>query len=207
LVYGAQRPTSLDLVPLLAFKILGLDVQAVMGMKGRGDGRLAFERGEATIDYQTSSAYLANVVPMIEAGNAQPLFSWGSLDEDGNLVRDPTFPDLPHFAEAYEMAKGEKPSGPAWEAWKAFFVAGFPAQKMLFLPEGTPDEIVQDYQNAVRQMKQDPEYQATKDDVLGTYEQVTGKSADALFQVATGVSPESKQWVLDWLSEEYNVTF
>ena len=32
--------------------------------------------------------------------------TWGALDDSGNLVRDPTFPDLPHFAEVYEMVHG-----------------------------------------------------------------------------------------------------
>ncbi len=118
--YGSQGATSLDLVPLLAFELLGLDVDAVFGMKGRGAGRLAFERGEVNIDYQTSSAFINNVVPLVNIGSAVPLFSWGAMDDDGNIVRDPSFPDLPSFPEAYEMMKGEKPSGPAWEAYKAF---------------------------------------------------------------------------------------
>jgi len=50
LVYGSQGATSLDLVPLLGFRQLGLEVQHVFGMKSRGEGRLAFERGEANID-------------------------------------------------------------------------------------------------------------------------------------------------------------
>jgi tripartite-type tricarboxylate transporter receptor subunit TctC len=103
LVYASQGATSLDLVPLLAFDLLGLDVQHVFGFKGRGEGRLAFERGETNIDYQTSSAYLKNVEPLVEQGQAVPLFSWGTLDEQGNLVRDPTFPDLPHFGEVYQL--------------------------------------------------------------------------------------------------------
>lgn len=41
LKYGSQGATSLDLVPLLAFEIIGLDVKAVFGMKGRGSGRLS----------------------------------------------------------------------------------------------------------------------------------------------------------------------
>ena len=49
LTYGSQGATSLDLVPMLAFRMLGLDVQHVFGMKSRSEGRLAFERGEATI--------------------------------------------------------------------------------------------------------------------------------------------------------------
>ena len=206
LVYASQGATSLDLVPLLGFKLMGLDVQHVFGFKGRGDGRLAFERGEVNIDYQTSSAYLKNVQPMVEAGDAVPLFSWGALDEEGNLVRDPTFPDLPHFGEAYEMLTGEAPSGPEFDAYMAFFTAGFPAQKMVFLPKGTPQEIVDAYQQAVTEMKKDPEYQATKEPVLGTYEQVTGKAADALFEKGTTISPELRQQVVDMLTSEYNVS-
>ena len=105
----ARARPQLDLVPLLGFKLMGLDVQHVFGFKGRGDGRLAFERGEVNIDYQTSSAYIQSVVqPLVDAGQAVPLFSWGALDADGDLVRDPTFPDLPHFGEAYEAATGRR---------------------------------------------------------------------------------------------------
>ncbi|MCL5778642.1 tripartite tricarboxylate transporter substrate-binding protein [Limibaculum sp. FT325] len=205
LVYASQGATSLDLVPLLGFKMMGLDVQHVFGFKGRGDGRLAFERGETNIDYQTSSAYLKNVTPLVEAGTAVPLFSWGALDEDGNLVRDPTFPDLPHFGEAYQMATGQAPSGPEYDAYFAFFTAGFPAQKMVFLPKDTPQEIVDAYQAAVTAMKQDPEYHATKEAVLGTYEQVTGKAAQALYTKGTVISPELRKQVVDMLTAEYNV--
>lgn len=205
LVYASQGATSLDLVPLLAFDLMGLDVQHVFGFAGRGDGRLAFERGETNIDYQTSSAYLKNVQPLVDAGQATPLFSWGALDEEGNLVRDPTFPDLPHFGEAYEMLTGEAPSGPEFEAYLAFFTAGFPAQKMVFLPEGTPQEIVDAYQQAFEEMKQDPEYQEQKEAVLGTYEQVTGSAAQTLFERGTRIDPETRAQVVDMLTSEYNV--
>jgi tripartite-type tricarboxylate transporter receptor subunit TctC len=207
LKYGSQGATSLDLVPLLAFEIAGLDVQAVMGMQGRGDGRLAFERGEAQIDYQTSSAYLANVLPLVEEGKAVPLFSWGALDDEGNLVRDPTFPDLPHFAEAYEMAYGEAPSGPAFDAWKAFFAAGFPVQKMVFLPKDTPEDIVQAYRDAFEKVVADPELQASKEEVLGAYKQATGEAAVRQAELATTADPEARAWVRNWLEEEYDVSF
>lgn len=205
LVYASQGATSLDLVPLLGFKLMGLEVQHVFGFKGRGDGRLAFERGETNIDYQTSSAYIKNVTPMVDEGRAVPLFSWGALDEDGNLVRDPTFPDLPHFGEAYEMLTGKAPSGPDYEAYFAFFTAGFPAQKMVFLPKDTPDEIVAAFQEAVSKMKQDPEYQETKEPVLGTYEQVTGKAAETLFSKGTKIAPDLHKQVVDMLAADYGV--
>jgi len=205
LVYASLGPTSLDLVPLLAFRLLGLEVKHVFGFKGRSEGRVAFERGEATIDYQTSSAYLKNVVPLVDNGEAVPLFAWGALDEKGNIVRDPTFPDLPSLKEAYVALKGREPSGELWDAYKAFFAAGFAAQKMVFLPKGTPAEIVEAYREAVRRFKQDPDYKTKKEAVLGTYEQVTDAGADALFEAAIGVSPEAKKAVTDMLAREYNV--
>lgn len=205
LVYASQGATSLDLVPLLGFKMMGLEVQHVFGFKGRGDGRLAFERGETNIDYQTSSAYIKNVQPLVDAGTAIPLFSWGVLDEGGNLVRDPTFPDLPHFGEAYETMTGKAPEGPEYDAYFAFFTAGFPAQKMVFLPKDTPQEIVDAYQAAFNAMQDDPDYHANKEAVLGTYGQVTGKAADALFEKGTKITPELRKQVVDMLAADYGV--
>ena len=207
LVYGSQGATSLDLVPLLAFELLGLDVKAVFGMKGRGDGRLAFERGEVNIDYQTSAAYLKNSVPLVESGKAIPILSWGALDDNGNIVRDPTFPDLPSFLEAYEMAKGEKPKGEAWDAWKAFFISGFPVQKMIFLPKGTPQDIVEAWQAAAKEMITDPGFAAKAETILGSYPQAVGKSAEIMKTQAITVSPEAKAWVRNWLTTKYNTEF
>lgn len=205
LVYASQGATSLDLVPLLGFRLMDFKVQHVFGFKGRGDGRLAFERGEVNIDYQTSSAYIKNVQPLVDAGQAVPLFSWGVLNEAGEVVRDPTFPDLPSFAEAYQTLTGNAPSGPEYDAYFAFFTAGFPAQKMVFLPKGTSDEIVAAYQKAFEDMKADPDYQASAEAVLGTYEQVTGPLAQALFEKGTTIAPELRQQVVDMLGAEYGV--
>jgi tripartite-type tricarboxylate transporter receptor subunit TctC len=205
LIYASQGATSLDLVPLLGFKYMGFKVQHVFGFKGRGDGRLAFERGETNIDYQTSSAYLKNVQPMVDAGTAVPLFSWGVLDEAGNIVRDPTFPDLPSYVEAYKTLTGNEPTGPQFDAYVAFFTAGFPAQKMAFLPKGTPDDIVAAYQGAFEAMKADPDYAANKEAVLGTYQQVTGKLAQALFEKGTTIAPELRKQVAEMLAADYGV--
>lgn len=207
LVYASQGATSLDLVPLLAFELMGLNVRHVFGMTGRGDGRLAFERGEATIDYQTSSAYQTNVEPLVEEGTAIPLWSWGTLDSEGNVQRDPTFPDIPHFIEAYEMAHGEAPpAGPMLNAYMAFFGSGFAAQKPAMLPNGTPDEIVAAYRQAFADAAADPDLQATAGDVLGEYEQAVGDDVEGLYAVATTIDAEAREWVRDFLSENYRVT-
>lgn len=205
--YASQGLTSLDLVPLLGFRLLGLDVQHVTGFRGRGEGRLAFERGETTIDYQTSSAYIRSSAPLVAKGEAIALFSWGVLDESGKLARDPNFKDMPHFEEAYEIVHGKKPSGIEWEATKAFLISGFPAQKLLVLPKGTPADIVEAYRAATRAMLKDPEYQAKRIAAIGDYEQVTDKAGELLMQSATTISPEARNWVRDFLAKEYKVEF
>jgi tripartite-type tricarboxylate transporter receptor subunit TctC len=205
--YGSQGATSLDLVPLLAFELLGMKVEPVFGMEGRAAGRLAFERGEAKIDYQTSSAYLSKVVPLVNEGKAVPLFSWGMLDEAGNLQRDPTFANLPHFGEVYEIVHGTKPSGLGWEAYKAFLTAGFGAQKAMFVPKATAKEIVDAYTQSIERVLKDAEFRKAAQEELGDYPQYTGERARVLVTQATTIAPEAKQWVKEWLTSKYNVKF
>ncbi len=205
LKYASQGATSLDLVPLLALDILDIDVQAIFGMKGRGAGRLAFERGEVNIDYQTSSAYLKKVVPLIDEGKVVPIMSWGVLDDDGNLQRDPTFPDLPHFAEVYEMIHGKKPEGTEFKVWKAFFAAGFAAQKGIFLPKGTSQKVIDAWGDAVEKTVQSEAFKNRAEDVLGSYPQAVKGKAVKAFQSALDISDSDRQWVRDWLATRYNV--
>ncbi len=205
LKYASQGATSLDLVPMLAFKLLGYDVQHVFGFRTRGEGRLAFERGEVQVDYQTSSAYNRNVTPLVQSGKAVPLFSFGALDKDGNIVRDPSFPNIPSFLEAYRSLHGKEPSGDLWEAYKAFFVAGFAAQKMVFLPKGTPAPIVAAWRDAAAKIVADPEFQSTKGATMGEDNHAVGAEALALFRVGTTIAPSAKTFVVDMLTKEYNV--
>ena len=72
-VFASQGPTRLDLVPLLAWSMLGMNVEPIFGIKGRADGRLMFEQGYVNIDYQTSSSFLAKVTPLVEKGDAIPI--------------------------------------------------------------------------------------------------------------------------------------
>ena len=204
-IYGSQGATRLDLVPLLAWEMLGMKVEPIFGIKGRGAGRLMFERGEVNIDYQTSSAFLGKVTPLVEEGKAVPIMTWGALDEQGNIVRDPTFPDIPTFKEVYEQVKGQSPSGDAWEAWKAFFVAGFPAQKMVFLPKGTSQDVIDTYSMAFKQVTERPDFAKISKKRLGVYPQSTGDAAKAKLVQGTVVADSAKNWIKNWLKERYGV--
>lgn len=205
-IYGSQGATRLDLVPLLAWEMLGLNVEPVFGIKGRGDGRLMFERGEANIDYQTSSSYLKGVTPLVQAGTAVPMMSWGALDEDGNIVRDPTFPDMPTFKEVCDATAGCETSGEKWDAWKAFFIAGFPAQKMVFLPNGAPDEAIATYSAAFDAVKARADFSEISGARLGKYPQMTGDKAQSALKSGTEVPQAAKDFVVGWLQERYGVS-
>ncbi len=205
--FGSQGPTQLEMVALLAFKQLGLNVKPVFGMKSRGEGRLAFERGEAGIDFQTTSAYLTNVAPLVDSGKAVPLFSLGVIDADGVLQRDPAFPDLPHFAEFFEAATGAPPSGEAFEAWRAFMIAGFSLQKMIVLPKDVPADVLDAYRQAVQQIVDAPDFRERAGEEIGVYHQAVGKDAEAQLRAALDLDPAVRDWVRDWLAEDYNTRF
>lgn len=204
-IYGNQGATRLDLVPALAWKMLGMKVEHVMGIKGRGDGRKMFESGEATIDYQTSSGYLKGSAELAAAGKAVPMMTWGSLDADGNIVRDPTFPDMPTFKEVCEKTDGCETSGEAWDAWKAFFIAGFPSQKLAFLPNGTPQDVVDTFTKAFEDIKNRPDFAEISAKRLGKYPMFTGAAAKTALTGATQVPDSAKAFVVNMLKEDFGV--
>ncbi|MBV7395725.1 tricarboxylate transporter [Mameliella sediminis] len=205
-IYGSQGATRLDLVPLLAWEMLGMNVEPVFGIKGRGDGRLMFERGEATIDYQTSSAYLGAASELVAQGKAVPMMTWGALNDDGDIVRDPTFPDIPTFKEVCEATEGCETSGEAWDAWKAFFISGFPVQKIAFLPGDTPQEYVDAYTAAFDAVRKRDDFATIAAKRVGKYDVFVGEGAKKATVAGTSVSPEAKAFVVNWLQEAYGVT-
>ncbi|WP_104090916.1 tripartite tricarboxylate transporter substrate binding protein [Cryobacterium sp. N19] len=204
LVYGGISATGLDLTMLQALDVLDIDIDATFGFEGRGPARLALERGETTLDYQTTSAYLTQVQPSVDAGTAVPLFSFGVL-EDGEIVRDPALPDLPTLEEAYEILNGEQPSGDAYDAYKAFLVPGYVYQKGIWANEGTPDTVVDAYRAAARAIAADDEFLAVSEDILGGYPLLPGDVAAESLAEAFNIPTTVRQYTLDMLAEDYDV--
>jgi len=207
LVFPSQGATGLDIVPILALHMLGLNVRYVFGMRGRGDARLAVERGDANIDHQTTPAWLTQVAPMVQAGTAVPLFSYGVQDEDGKIVRDPSFPEIPTFEEAYKAMHGRDPAGQEYQAYLACSVAGFAGQKPAVLPRETPAPIVAAFRKAFEDAVRDPELIARRGDILGDYRQAVGPAADRLYATATSIAPEAREWVRNFLAQNHNTRF
>src|SRR3546814_20694945 len=87
---------------------------------------------------------------MVEAGNAFPLFTLGFTNDAGEVVRDPAQPDLPHFLEVYEELHGKPLEGLPRKAWDSIYNLNVMATRAILLPAGTPQEIVDVYEQAMR---------------------------------------------------------
>lgn len=201
--YGGISATGNDLITLLAMDVLDVEMEGTFGFEGRGPARLAIERGETNIDYQTTSAYKSQVEPMVEDGKAVPLVSFGVM-EDGEVVRDPAFPDIPTVEEAYEEARGEAPSGTEYEAYLAALTAGQFYQKGLWINAGTPDGLVEEFRAAARELASDDEFATEAEDVLGGYPVIPGEKAQDDLVAAFEISDEVRQYMLDLLADQYD---
>lgn len=205
LTFASISPTSLDLSMLIALDLLDVDVDATFGFESRGPARLALERGEVNLDYQTTAAYLTQVKPSVEDGDAVALMSFGMV-KDGEIVRDPNAPDLPTVIEVYEQLHGKKPSEVAYDAYEAFLIAGFVYQKGLWATEDTPDAVVEPFYEAADELNKDSEFQEKSKDVLGGYPLYSGKEAQDDLLEALDIGDNVRQYTLDMLEDDYDTT-
>ena len=204
LLMGLQNPTGSDMPTVLSMELLGVDVLPVVGTDG-GDQHLGFQRGELTLNADVTSAYKQMAQPLVDDGTAVPLFTMGYADESGAIVRDPNFPDLPSWPEAYETIHGKAPSGPEYEAWLSLFHLSVMSSKALVLPAGTPDDVIETYNTAAADLVDDEDFVAESGDFIGTYPQLTGDAARESLVTATSISDEARQWVADWLKKRFDV--
>ncbi|MDI5935689.1 tricarboxylate transporter [Halomonas kalidii] len=203
---AVQSHTGLELPVLIALDMLGVEVQAVSGMQSRGEGRLAFERGEADIDFQTTSAYLSSVAPLVESGRAVPLFSLGVMNDAGEIVRDPAFPDLPTFSEVYEEVHGEAPSGTANDAYEKFFASGFTLQKLIMVPNATPEALIETYREAALEFIDTEEFKQEADAQLGPYTPIVGDIVRQHLEDAMSLDDATREWLSDWLKTKHGAS-
>ena len=204
LVYGGLTPVGIDLLALLTFEILDIDPQVVMGYEGKAPARIAFEQGETNLDYQTTPGYIASVVPLVEAGEATPLYTLGHI-EDGDLVRDPAFPDIASFKEAYQLARGGDPEGIAWDAYLALISSGVSAQRQVWVHGEAPAEAIQALKEAAQCVVESEALYEQGGDILAGYDPIVGERLETNVAAMTAVSDEVLGWLQDHVVEEYGV--
>lgn len=204
LIWGARSPEGSDLARLFTAELLGMEFEVIFGYDGSGPTRIAFEQGESNLNVETTTSYRSNVTPMIEEGIAVPLYSQGQLGEDGEIVRDPSVPDLPHVLEVYEDLHGEVPEGPEVEAHRLLTSATAIYNKVLFIHADAPDEAHEAIHAGIEGLLEDPRYDEAIEDALGGYEIDYGEAFDTTFEGIIDPDPDVVQWVIDWAEEAYD---
>lgn len=208
LIYGGIGAAASDLPTLLSFEVFDVDVRSALGFTGRGPIRLSFERGETNVDFQFTPVYLTQVEDTVDAGSAVALMSGGYMAADGNMTeRDPAVPDLPSVYEAYTDLHGEAPSGVEWDAYNAMAALTLGFGLSAYLHADTPEEIIQLYADAVERINADPEFLEESKQVVGGYPLTPPAEAEGPLRAALQPSEEVREYLVNLLSEKYDVEF
>jgi len=205
LVFGGISATGLDLTTLVAFDLLEADISATFGFEGRGPVNLALQRGEVDIDYTTTSSYQSAVEPIEKDGSATVLMSFGQLDENGKVIRDPNFPDAPTVIEVYKQLHGKEPEGPKFEAYKTLLGLTYTYQKGMWTPKDTPQEAVTLLRESAHDLSGDQEFNDKAAKVLGGYPIVADKDLSQRVKDAYTVTDETKSYVTALLEDSYGI--
>ncbi|MQA76893.1 MAG: hypothetical protein GEV10_00185 [Streptosporangiales bacterium] len=206
LKYGGISATGSDLGALIAFDLLKLDVKTTFGFEGRGPIGLALQRGELNIDRQTTSAFNAEVKPQVESGDVTPLMTYGVLDDDGAIVRDPNFKDLPTVPEVYKTLYGKEPSGPAYAAYRTFAVGMYSFEKAVWAKPGTPKAVIDAFNATVPKLRSDKRFTELRTKALGNYQLSSGAESQKQIDEVFDVKPETRTYILDLLKDKYDTT-
>ncbi|WP_457963622.1 tripartite tricarboxylate transporter substrate-binding protein [Arthrobacter sp. D1-29] len=205
LEFGGISATGLDITTLVAFDLLEADVTSTFGFEGRGPVNLALQRGEIDLDYQTTSAYGSAVAGIVKEGKAVVLMSFGQLNEAGDVIRDPNFPDVPTVAEAYETLHGMKPSGEKYEAYKTLLGLTYTYQKGLWVPQETPETAYELLRQSSEKLGTDAGFQEKAAKVLGGYPLVADAGVADRVRDAYKVSGSVRSYVTGLLADKYNI--
>jgi tripartite-type tricarboxylate transporter receptor subunit TctC len=202
--YAGVAASGRDLSGLLAFDLLGVEVQVTFGYTSGGASTLlAFERGESNLDMQTTSVYRSRLA---DRPDVVPLYTDGILDEHGDVVRDPSWPDLPSVKEVYVRLHGKAPAGPQWEAYKIALGTRGALDMIIWLHSDAPKEVVDELTRAFREIGQDPEYHTALAKQTGGYRVIVGQEVlKPLVRQTFDIDPTVRTWLYGWLEQKYNI--
>lgn len=203
---GITDPVGL-VESIVALEMFGIEYRDVPGFGGRGDTRIAFERGELVVNTQATPAFNARVQPMIDEGNAIAAWAIGFIDADGNPVRDPAAPDIVTAPELYQQIHGRMPEGPAWEAYKVVANLVQNTRGTIWVHSDAPEEAREALRTGVDAMVQDAAFLADAESILEGYDVISGAGLDQIKRELDEAPEEVVTWLQDMLTERFGVTF
>lgn len=203
---GITDPVGL-IESIVALEMFGIEYRPVPGFGGRGDTRLAFERGELMVNTQSTPAFNARVQPLIEEGTAVAAYAIGFIDPEGNPVRDPGAPDIITAPELYMQIHGRMPEGEAWEAYKVVANLVQNTRGTIWVFEDAPAEARAALRAGVDAMVLDPEFQEAAAAILEGYEVISGAGLDQIKAELEAAPAEILDWLRNMMTEKFEVSF
>ena len=150
----------------------------IPGFNSGGEKRQAFRVGQLDATRDTPQTSLMGYAKEYESGKSRVWFAHGIVDGKGSVYGDPNAPaGAQSFNEVYVADWGVEPSGPVYEAYRAFqgYRDGF--QKTIWIAPNS--HLKDDVNAAVAEMLADPEAMARLDDKLGAFPWLAGAEANS----------------------------
>lgn len=185
-------------------ELLGITFEKeVWGYPGGGQRRLAYMAGEINLTGESSVGYKVSARPLVERGQAVPIFQSGILDEKGNVIKD--VPDIPTVPELYQQIHGKTPPpGLVWEMYK-LMVAGRTFGKMLLLPPKTPVDIVNVFRKAAVDMVNSSEFRDESEKLEPGARYLVGEKLANSYLAGIAARPEVVEFTKKVQKEKYGV--
>ena len=134
---AATTADGADLPAMLALDLLGANWSPVFGLS---EGTAAAALAQGQVDAVClRGRRVPEMAPALAASGAQPLCSFGGIDESGRRTRDPAFPELPTVSELL-AARGDRDAA-LRRAWSATAAAS-DLDIAMVLPQLAPAAIV-----------------------------------------------------------------
>lgn len=203
---GVNDPIG-QIESLIALELFDLAYRPVPGFGGRSETLAAFERGELTINTQSTPVYLSRLEPLVRLKRVMPLYAIGFLDEEGRSLPDPAVPDLITAPALYERVFGKPPSGPAWDAFRLVVPLVQQARASLWLPPRVTPKKAEVVRAAVAAMVRDAAFHSDAEKALGGYPVLYGSELRRIRAPLANTKPEVLAYLRDFLKRRYGVEF
>lgn len=200
--FGLETPISAEMLDLVAVNLLEIKPRVIFGLSSK-DAEAAFQRGEMNMNTDNTRSYLKDFG---EDDKVVPVWSYGVIDANGDLQRDPDLPDVPTFPEFYEAVKGEAPSGAGYELQKSLMNAKVMLSKAVMLPPGTPENIRNAYIEALKAVVADPEVAEKLPREIGSMPVNFGEATQTALASGTAMDQEVRAWANRFLQENYDAS-
>lgn len=187
----------------MALHLLALPHLAVFGMS-TSEQRRAFLSGDVNSNNDSLSEFL-DIAKNEGPGRVSPLFVMGGIDAEGKAKRIASVPGVMTLEELYEAVNSVPPSGPDYQTYQVMHYLRTNLAKALMLPPDTPQEVVDGYIAAFRELENNSKYMDGMTNEIQAQSFVYGDDLAAAFAAGTAFGAEERAAAETYMLETHGV--